>query len=103
MTEKTEILIRKSDRERLRGLKESEYVQAKAIENDIIDLENEDMSYEQILDLVIPDDDEALSWEIVKIHANENGVKNRINTLAGDRVAAHDVVNYYLNDFAEDL
>lgn len=96
---KPEIRMRHEDRDRLRELKQDEDIRKQAVEEGIVDSADRNLTYEEILLMMIPEDGEPLSWSMVTVTSKNNGARDRIQNLAGNYVAAHDVIHHYLTEF----
>lgn len=95
----TKLRVRKKDRQRLKELQEQEAVREMAIETGIIE-EGDPLSYEKLVELILPEDGEVLDREMawITVHSKREDVLE----LAGDNVSAHHVIHKLTQRFIEE-
>lgn len=98
------IRVREADRALLKRFKETKSVREQAVEEGVLDHMDAQMSYKDVLKLMIPDDAETMERseedEMGWITAGEDN-KETILELAGENVSVHEVINHFAEQFAE--
>lgn len=94
--------VRESDREMLKQFKQSQSVKQEAVDEGIIGDTDEQLSYRDLIMLIVPEDaDEMSVGEVAWVQMRDEEAKDRVLDLAGDKVSAHQVVNRFVSEFAE--
>jgi hypothetical protein len=81
-------------REELGELADEQWVRDLADEQYLVDGND----YEIVLSAIIPDGAEPINWDMVEAHNIDDGLYERVFSLAGDNVSAHDVIRCFVND-----
>lgn len=99
----TKIRVREQERELLKDLQTIPDVREMALDDGVLENEDDALSYEKLLQLVIPDDaevlarpEEEMAWITVHDYRDE------VLRLAGENVSAHKVIRHYTELFIEE-
>lgn len=103
MTKSTNIRMLNRQVELMKRLQSMEAVREQAVEEGIIETKDDGLTWEDTFRLFIPEDAEPLERPEEEITWRQAGeMKDEILDLSGKNVAAYEVIDYYLKEFAEE-
>lgn len=94
--------VKENDRQKLRDLAEEDWVR----ENADPDLSPETSLYSYVLSAIVPnevDEEDVLSREMVYVHGVSDDIKSRVDSMAGENVPVHEVLELLIQDAKEDM